>query len=640
MEVVFSALQAFVVPLSVAILLSALLLGVSYCQSSRGRKLGEDSVEDGNKLLARTVASRTHTVQDETSQKHVEKIETKDGSLSIEASVITEISMNDHAIKPLLNDGQSNPPQPSLNRLLLFAGSYPSASNAFICLCGLIVATVIGTYVLYVPMVSTSYRALYRAYCSSDAVSQILTSRVSVSNLDSGAMFNSCESSSAKAGTALSQQDVFNLLSALGMLQPNEKSAKELFTVGTSPTSNNFLARLLVNDKDATKETVYLIGTPTSALLVHLAQALGSNKETGCKGDKGTAARTASLAVVMSQQPYSYKGEIRTVGAWLFKLANTLATPEPLTVQQLVGSEVACFDDTSLYDNGLGRGFSATMGGFPLINRPDDQVTDAQITSIALSWAGWSPPVDADAFQRQKPVLDFMRNIASQASAVSGVRQGRIAVNFFVGVERLAILIVSSFLVLCLIFQQAIGINDARDLAAIEEVIRTTDPNRQLMIFSLHVLSKRLFRHIGRSAPRELLDATDEMVSRGGILGIFDRDRLSRTAEHEMRIIDRSRFFFLAGLPLLPTIGFIGTVHSLIQALAIADNIPRARDAVDQVTAVSEVTATLSLCFSTTFMALTALLVFAPLDLWQGIRERRFVEETERILDDKLLSRP
>src|SRR5262249_36972715 len=99
------------------------------------------------------------------------------------------------------------------------------------------------------------------------------------------------------------------------------------------------------------------------------------------------------------------------------------------------------------------------------------------------------------------------------------------------------------------------------------------------------------------------------------------------------RISDRGRFFFLAGLPLLPTIGFIGTVHSLIEALSLADNIPRARDAVDQVTAVGGVTSTLSLCFSTTFMALTALLIFAPLDLWQATSERRIVEETVRLLD-------
>ena len=201
----------------------------------------------------------------------------------------------------------------------------------------------------------------------------------------------------------------------------------------------------------------------------------------------------------------------------------------------------------------------------------------------------------------------------------------------------LAILVVSTFLALCLLWQQAMNILAERDFRYIRDIMDIADGDGQLVVPALKRLRRIRYRHVGRSAPQEVMVAALEVAEqlRTGD-GVVDFGRVRRVAEHEMRIAERRRFFFLAGLPLLPTIGFIGTVHSLIEALAIADNIPRARNAVDQVAAVSEVTATLSLCFSTTFMALCALLVFAPLDLWQSAGERRLIEETERLLDPGL----
>jgi hypothetical protein len=239
-----------------------------------------------------------------------------------------------------------------------------------------------------------------------------------------------------------------------------------------------------------------------------------------------------------------------------------------------------------------------------------------------------------------------MRAIVSELSATENVRSARIAANFFVGPERWAILVISTFLLLCLLWQQAMGILDEFDLQSIRNVIeKVADSNPSKIEADLRTLHEALLKRkekLGRSGPREVLDAAIDVVKQSQMGGagqqkLTDRYRVRRAAEHELRIVDRGRIFFLVGLPLLPTIGFIGTVHSLIEALAIADNIPRARDAVSQVAAVSDVTSTLSLCFSTTFMALSALLVFAPIDLWQATKERSAVEETERMLDDVLL---
>jgi hypothetical protein len=367
----------------------------------------------------------------------------------------------------------------------------------------------------------------------------------------------------------------------------------------------------------------------------------------------------------MAQQPFTHKtgGDNQwTTDA----IGRHLLTPMGVrTMWDLVNlnepdqakSECHCLDNDGLAAYGLGSNFlGIARGGFPwqvivikrgvrwpLIARVDNPVTDGEIVSIALGWAHWT---EKSTISPKPLVLNFMRNMVSEVSAAPQVRGARIAVNFFVGVERLAILVVSTFLVFCLLWQQWKGIRDSRDLRYIREVIdvsRSRDPSvgtrEVLLVKSLNTLRRLLYRDAGRSGPREVLDAALEMVAQKKKHGSVDHDRLRRASEHELRIVDRNRFFFLVGLPLLPTIGFIGTVHSLIEALAIADNIPRARDAVDQVAAVSGVTATLSLCFSTTFMALTALLVFAPLDLWQNAHERRMIEETERLLDDSLLAR-
>ena len=437
----------------------------------------------------------------------------------------------------------------------------------------------------------------------------------------------------------LGQDDVFYLIDSLGMREPREKSPADLF--GNNPVTRNHDLAELLGSTDVNKR-VYYLGMPTSALLVLLAGKLASGNDSGALSKLGATdapCRTAGISAVMAQQPFIPGGTEKPIGREL------LATKPIRTITQLFsvtsGKKVdGCIGDEELSAHRLGRSFQAVNPGLfsvPAIDRSDNPLNDSEIVNVALSWSSWPPPAGTKRLQGEPAVLAFMRNISSEASGVLGVRHARVAANFFVGWERLAILIVATFLALCLLWQQAMNIVDVNDLRYIRYVKEAAGDDQRLLLASLRIADRLLHRSVGRSAPREILSAALEVADQQKVQNRdVDYDRVHRAAEHEARIMERNQFFFLAGLPLLPTIGFIGTVRSLIGALAIADNIPRARDAVDQVAAVTNVTSTLALCFSTTFMALTALLIFAPLDLWQATGERRVIEESERLLDPGL----
>lgn len=501
---------------------------------------------------------------------------------------------------------------------------------------GAAVSIVIGMQLVYAPMVSESYRQLYHAYCRADAVADVVSRRVAGRNISAVKEMNAClppraVDTGAATPVVLTQDDVFFLLDTLGLKDTREKTKAEMFAGGENSTKNHQLAVWLADPK------VYTVGTPTSLLLLRLAGKIGSAYAVEVKcptsGEATEATQiglqTAILSAVLAQQPRPDNRDA-ALGTALLGVNGLL--PLNKIVQF---DETSCDGNKALIEANLGPnlGGSGPSWRTPLLEKPGKRLTDGQIISLILGWAG----AKAKDLASQDAAIAFMEAITSESSGSLEVRDARIAVNFFIGWERLAILCIVPFLGLCLLWQQLANSDDTRHLRYIKQTIVDTPHKKKLRALSLAILAKRLYRSVGRSGPREILVAAlevhDQVLSKSPSV---DFDRVNRVAEHETRIVDRSRFFFLAGLPLLPTIGFVGTVRSLIEALALADRIPRARTAIEQVAAVSDVTSTLSLCFSTTFMALGALLIFAPLDLWQATSERRVLEETERLLDPGL----
>lgn len=513
-------------------------------------------------------------------------------------------------------------------------------------LIALLISLAVAIYFLYVPMVSETYRKLYDAYCRSDAVTEILSRQAGPRNfLAEKTSYNACITSSTN-GEAIGPKDVFFLLKSLGLLDAKEKSVSDLYPAGgAASTRNGQLAALLV------RSDMYLPGMPTTELLIRLAGDLGAGFDTA--GKKASPApvsnlscRVAGLSAIAAQQPYLEEEQPpnpdrpppRSLGRIVLAPNQIRPMIDGLSPPGSPDRTEVCYGDEELAKHRLGSNYRARASGaiWPLLEKPADRLNDAEIVSVALAWSGWDAKDAEEETDQQTAVVNFMRTISSEAGSAAQVRDARIGVNFFIGWERLAILVVAMFLGLCLLWQQAMNIFDIQHLRKIKEVMAAAKEANIPPALPLKILAALLYRRIGRSAPREIMMAAVEVAEQQSANSDVDYDRVRRVAEHEMKIVDRSRFFFLAGLPLLPTIGFIGTVRSLIEALALAENIPRARDAISQVTAVSDVTSTLSLCFSTTFMALSALLVFAPLDLWQATRERQVIEETERLLDPGL----
>jgi hypothetical protein len=542
-----------------------------------------------------------------------------------------------------------------------FSGIPSWLLNSLALIVAVVISFVVGTRLLYVPMVSTAYQQLYEAYCRSDGIAEVLSHSAQTRHFPAKTASNGCEKPAGlttptdKPPAALTKDEVFILLDSLGLLYPKETNTAALFPEpppsanDPNATPNHDLAVLLADP------SYYSPGqTPTSQLLVRLAGKLGGGYAAGVacvtqdteNGAPTVQAKqlsfmTAGIAAAMAQQPLTGRQTLKpaqpsAVGQPIGRFLLTTAGANLLSA--VTGEHTDnCDGDSSLRNSLLGSGYLASSGIFrPLLTRPDDTLTDAEIVDLALAWSDWRNGAGVTATPQQAATIAFMRAIGSAAGATTEVRSARIAVNFFIGWERLAILIVATFLTLCLLWQQLVNLTDSLHLHQIRDTIEKARQHGIAASLPLSILRRTLYRSYGRSAPREILVAALEVAQQQRLKRPVDFDRVRRVGEQELRISDRSRFFFLAGLPLLPTIGFIGTVHSLIEALSLADNIPRARDAVDQVTAVADVTSTLSLCFSTTFMALTALLIFAPLDLWQATSERRIVEEAERLLDPGL----
>jgi flagellar motor component MotA len=137
--------------------------------------------------------------------------------------------------------------------------------------------------------------------------------------------------------------------------------------------------------------------------------------------------------------------------------------------------------------------------------------------------------------------------------------------------------------------------------------------------------------------------ATDEMMfweetePQGARQNVTADERFIETvSDGERRKLDRSRLVFDAILPTFPAIGFVGTVSSLLLAMSQADRIVSTEEFLAKGIAAARVTDILSLCFSTTLMALLCVLLFSPLSLVQAAQEQRLVDDVEEAVQTVL----
>jgi MotA/TolQ/ExbB proton channel family len=268
----------------------------------------------------------------------------------------------------------------------------------------------------------------------------------------------------------------------------------------------------------------------------------------------------------------------------------------------------------------------------------------ALVTPAATNSAGSAPW--KTAVQRQQ-LQKFVAVLVTKTRGSPNVRSARIWVNGIIGKERLAIIVLAIFFLLLFLQRSLVRIKHDKARAYVVQELSKLDeftpwtPLNERQNAADNIL-KSATRYQG-TIPLSILAAahtqmTGRLSANAGAQGAANDDYVGMRAAQERQELDSSRTLFDILLPTFPAIGFIGTVGSLLVAMSQADRIVSATDPFAKGLAASQVTDILSLCFSTTFLALCAVLVFSPLSLWQQAREHNLVDDVHRLVE--LVLRP
>lgn len=201
----------------------------------------------------------------------------------------------------------------------------------------------------------------------------------------------------------------------------------------------------------------------------------------------------------------------------------------------------------------------------------NDDVLRTLFHQTQTAQAYWNPGASKDEAvlnETYGPLVGYSRRMLGEMQDDPGVKWGRVIVTLFMGPEQLGMFMTFSALLL--------------------------------------ILGARALARTRRLAPYLIRDQE---------LGIDE--------DSAQVVNDRSRWLIRWMLRSLPALGFIGTVRSLTLALSNADSIVRADGVIEQATAISNVSGTLAVAFTTTLIALVLGLVASLFNEFQVVRERR-----------------
>jgi hypothetical protein len=221
----------------------------------------------------------------------------------------------------------------------------------------------------------------------------------------------------------------------------------------------------------------------------------------------------------------------------------------------------------------------------------------------------------------------------------SEVRSGRILVNGVIGWERLAVIVFAVFFLLLYLQRSHVRSKHERAKNDILKQLYGLDENTPWTSAENRIgLAADILKNLAKyneTVPFTILAAAKAQLEAGKAA---KDDYVETRAAQERQELDGSRMWFDILLPTFPAIGFIGTVSSLLVAMSQADRIVSTTDPFAKGLAASQVTDILSLCFSTTFLALCAVLLLSPLSIWQQSREHNLVDDVHRLIE--LVLRP
>jgi MotA/TolQ/ExbB proton channel family len=426
---------------------------------------------------------------------------------------------------------------------------------------------------------------------------------------------------------------------------------------GTWPLDDSQIGSLRIVESDAQKKLLFsllvafgLNDSPREATPDSVWQSGSRNYETGnawrdawhlSPGDtKGTLNQTVDLLVglIVPGQTKQCESEYREVHKKL--LAAALAG-QPANWAD--ASPRRHSDSCPIDQKERARFFKKMEEGVDLglfksfsIERPAELSNYQIIRLVRSNWAVEMRP-ESDARDQ------FISRLMQELRGTGRVRGARRWVNGIIGWERLLIIVLAVWFVLVYLIRDVMElphlIHSRLLVADLEENLINkfrsggAYPAATARATHAETLATRLSGGAMPANPQVFGDVktipTRILSSAAAEMRYEDSTFIETIADAERRELNHSRVFFDAMLPTFPAIGFIGTVSSLLVAMSQADKIVSTIDPQAKGIAAGQVTDILSLCFSTTFLALICVLVFSPLSIAQRSREDQLIDDTE-----------
>lgn len=149
--------------------------------------------------------------------------------------------------------------------------------------------------------------------------------------------------------------------------------------------------------------------------------------------------------------------------------------------------------------------------------------------------------------------------------------------------------------------------------------------------------------NVGRGGQDRTSEVASDMVnavlndlSQTSLYGLSD-ERTDKVTEDLKVKVDSSRQLIGWGITTLPALGFLGTVHGILNALNGVSGLTQG-DAAARLATLLNVSGALGLAFSTTLIALIGMMILTFFDIVQARSEKSMIEEFRDFLNDRVLA--
>lgn len=524
--------------------------------------------------------------------------------------------------------------------------SYFSPSHIETCVL-ILLAISIGTMV-YASLVRYTYVTLFSQYRRATVADELLAADPTVPPAPDRALTR--------------DEDISRLFRALQLM----KLPADLDTLAEVDKSDaGEIVAAMYPDPKAKNPPVTFSRTPTAEVFVHVAAHLpGGNETSNLKSDERRTKLADLVAALLANQP----GASATFRDAMRELDAHGSSPVPAQLVAQLGESIPLkkgltFSSDHLFHwkwNGAPlyfRGWKLMRRSNPIevYNTESLPLSNSELISAFYRINGVTSvdashrPLpkaqknanDEDAQRRKRYVTTaFLGGLLEHLRADHAVKKASKNIPLWQGYEQCAMMIIFSWTVLLMIWREIrimlVSTHARRVVRTVDSHLRnhlTWDSHCRALPalegkFTVPLDDKWHTQRASAFAPRLALVCINYCYDANGHVGP-DVDGFRRYCRMLRERENASRWFMKWLAFALPAIGFIGTKRGIAGALSQADIIVRAQDPGAQAVAISTVTGTLGIAFTTTLIALIMGLVTTLLNLAQSHREAALMNDLE-----------